>query len=206
MSTTQPSLKELELLVRRLIFPFYEIKRDATLPTEMHRQENDAEHSWSLALIACSLAAQIDPRLDIGKLCQFAIVHDLVEVYAGDTSVWDKEGLKSKTARETAALKQLRKETASFPWIAGTIQSYEHKKLPEARFVWAVDKFLAVLMRSTDNGHYYHQRKITKEYFMTHLQEQRQKAHAHPAVGQYYDELCALLYQKPGYFYDENSD
>lgn len=75
---SQPDFSDIQQLVRQLVLPFYTLERDLPLPIQNHRNENDAEHSWSLALLACSLAPEIDPQLDVGKICQYAVVHDLV--------------------------------------------------------------------------------------------------------------------------------
>src|SRR5438874_2443476 len=106
----KPNFDEIRKFVRELVLPFYQLERDLSLPIQNHRNETDAEHSWSLALIAIALAPHIDPALDVNKACTFAIVHDLVEVYAGDTSVWAAdEHHATKHGREVAALEQIKK-------------------------------------------------------------------------------------------------
>lgn len=201
MKMNKPTLDEIEALVAKLMFPFYDIKRDAVLRLKERRFENDAEHSWSVAFLACALAPQVDPSLDPGKVAQFGLVHDLVEVYAGDTKPWgDMTEIATKEEREARALEQLAAEYAHFPWMAETIREYERKDSAEARFVWAVDKLIILIVRHLDEGQFYRDAGITKAFFDERNQEHRHKAHAHPAVGDYYDQIRAVLDAHPEYF------
>ena len=106
--------------------------------------ESDTDHTVMLAIIACAYAKEKVPHLDIGKIAQFALVHDLVEAYAGDTSTltFTSEAEKGeKHQREHAALERIKKELASdLPWVHETIEEYESLKTPEARFVKTMDK------------------------------------------------------------------
>jgi 5'-deoxynucleotidase YfbR-like HD superfamily hydrolase len=77
----KPTYAEVERLFSDLVLPFYYLERDMALPGKVHRNETDAEHSWSLAFIGCSLAAKVDPSLDLGLIAQLAIVHDVLEVF-----------------------------------------------------------------------------------------------------------------------------
>ncbi len=200
----KPDLAELEGLLTQLVFPFYQIERDAVPPITPRRFENDVEHSWSVAFLACSLAPRIDKTLDVGKIAQFAIVHDLVELFAGDTSPWHDESVRdSKEEREEKALQHIAKNFSHFPWIIETIQAYEAKKSNEAKYVWAVDKIIILLLRYLDHGKFYIDNKITKQLFDERLSGHRKKAHAHPAIGDYYEQLLELFESKPEYFYQK---
>lgn len=204
---TRPSLKQIETLFQEIILPFHQIKRDLTLPIDDHRSDNDAEHSWSLALLACALAPEIDAQLDTGKVCMLAIAHDVVEVYAGDTSVWaSKEQLASKAVREHQALKKIRQKFTQFSWLASIIEEYELKQTPESQFVWSLDKFLNLYMLYLDKGYYYSTKyKLTKQQVDNQLTEHRQKAHAHPQVAEYYEQVRAAFDAHPEYFYQGES-
>src|SRR5438128_1362309 len=120
------SFSDAQKLLNELVLPFYEIERDMHVPlTRGRRLENDAEHSWSLGLVACTLAPHIAPELDIGKVAQLTHVHDLVEIQAGDTSVWDGEGRKTKEQREEQAVANIKQEFAAFAWLIDNIVEYE---------------------------------------------------------------------------------
>ncbi len=199
-----PTHAHIEELAKTLILPFYHIKRDMPLPLGERRWENDAEHSWSIALLACSLAPEVDPGLDVGKICQFATIHDLVEIYADDTSVFaSADQLASKDEREARALETIAKDFAHFPWIIQTIEAYERKDTDEAKFVYAIDKYITLLYDYLDEGRLFRERKVTLAQHNASLEAHRRKAHSHPAVGKYYDEVRDLLDAHPEFFHPE---
>ena len=141
-----PNVQHILQLISSLIVPMYYIHRDIVPPKRSPLRENDAEHSWALALLACALAPQINPKLDIGKVAQFAIVHDVVEVYSGDVSAMDSQAANSseRKIREAAALERIQSDFSYMPWIAETIKEYESFSSEEACFVYALDKFMPV--------------------------------------------------------------
>lgn len=115
---------------------------------------SDAEHSFLLAAIGCAIAEHIDPALDAGKISQYALVHDLVEVYAGDTTIWAlAERQATKVAREENALHTIRtKFGQKFPWVERTIKKYELFNEPESCFVYALDKIMPyIVVASVDH-------------------------------------------------------
>lgn len=201
------SLDDIKHLFHKVIIPFHTIEQDTTLPLSDHRTDNDAEHSWSLALLAIALAPEVDPDLDVGKVSVLATVHDLVEIYAGDTSVWaDTAHIKHKKEREAKALTQLKKDFPQFPTLFAYIDEYEASSSNEAKFVYALDKFLNLLAIIEDKGYYYRvKHKITRERYLEHLKSHKTKAHTHPVIGRYYDELRELFDKNPAHFYRENS-
>ena len=67
------------------------------------RRENDAEHSWSLAIMAFLFVEYVDENVDLLKVIKMVLIHDLVEIYAGDTFCFDEEGMQDKEAREQAS-------------------------------------------------------------------------------------------------------
>ena len=203
----KPTLPDLKDLVENVVLPFYQIERDMALPIPKRRMENDAEHSWSLALYGGALAPLIDPDLDVGKVCMFAIVHDLVEVWSGDTSVWgEQEELNTKDAREAQAMTELEKACSAFPWIVTTAQAYERQDSPEANFVKALDKVISLVIRWSDKGQFYHDIKLTQADFERKLESHRQKAHLHAGAAEYYEALRKIFAEHPEYFYQAPPD
>jgi putative hydrolases of HD superfamily len=105
--------------------------------------ESDSDHTVALAWIAPALAERYYPHLDTCLVATFAVVHDAVEVFAGDTCTLriDAAGRAAKEGREAAALLRWQEEFGgTLPWIADMIARYEALREPEARFVKAVDK------------------------------------------------------------------
>jgi 5'-deoxynucleotidase YfbR-like HD superfamily hydrolase len=203
----KPTHDEVKGLISEVILPFYEIERDMLLPTVpegQRRNENDAEHSWSVAMLACTLAPHIDPGLDIGKVSQFAIVHDLVELFADDTSVWAEDSaLAAKDQKEANALAQLKERFSNFPWLIETVEAYEKQDSNEALYVRAIDKYIAVAIRFMDGGEFYRNRGITKEIFDRNLATHREKAHGHPGVAEYYEQVRAEYDAHPEHFHQD---
>ncbi len=109
--------------------------------------ESDTDHTVMLGLIACALSR--GTGLDTGLIAQFALVHDLVEVYAGDTPTLGGLTAESKTAKETRERDAQERITREFghtlPWLPTLLAVYERQVLDEARFVRAVDKLMPKL-------------------------------------------------------------
>lgn len=121
--------------------------RRITLYSDNH-YENDAEHSFHLALSATEIAANYHPELDVGLVSQFSVVHDLPEVYAGDVPSFkiSDADKKAKEEAERAALKKLLNELP--PYTAQLLKRYEDQKEPEARFVRFIDKLLPAIIHA----------------------------------------------------------
>lgn len=140
--------------------------------------ESDTDHTVMLGLLACAFASRFAPHLDIGKVAQFALVHDLVEVYAGDTAT--ARGLsdaerEDKETRERKALARIRDEfDAEFPWVGATIASYESLDTPEARFVKVADKLMPKITNTLNQGATFVPQGHTEESARTFLANQRE--------------------------------
>lgn len=119
--------------------------------------ESDTDHTVMVGVIACAVASAFDPKLNVGLVAQFALVHDLVEAYAGDTNTFgglSEQGTAEKEDREAAALVRIESEFAdSLPWVAETIKAYESLSTPEARFVKTLDKIMPKITRLLNKRH-----------------------------------------------------
>ncbi len=199
------TLEDISLLFNKVVLPFYQLERDMPLPVKNHRNENDAEHSWSLTLLACALAPEIDPALDVGKIAIFATVHDVVEIKAGDTSLWADQSLHdTKAGREKDALASFTRQFPQFPSLFNYIHQYEQKDTDEALFVYALDKLVNLLIVYEAKGYYYKNKyKITHNAARERLETHRSKAHSHPKIAAYYEELRRVLDDHPEYFYQK---
>jgi 5'-deoxynucleotidase YfbR-like HD superfamily hydrolase len=135
-----------------LLIPSAVIFRTIKLQPELDRFENDAEHSYMLAVFGCALADRASLKLDVGKVSHYALVHDLVEVFAGDTTIWAPQEVQvTKVAREADALKVIRNRFASFSWIGETIEAYEQLTDQESCYVYALDKILPYIVMAAVN-------------------------------------------------------
>jgi 5'-deoxynucleotidase YfbR-like HD superfamily hydrolase len=108
--------------------------------------ESDTDHTVMLGLVACAVADEHFPHLNVGLVAQYALVHDLVEVYAGDTPTLrmpSADAKAEKQRREHDAHMQIQKEfVGTLSWLPALIGDYEDRADPEARFVKALDKLL----------------------------------------------------------------
>lgn len=143
------------LSLAELLLRFARVERTTYHP-DQERLETDADHTVMLAVFATSLAAHF--RLEPGLVAQFAVLHDLVEVYDGDVQTFglSEEGRQAKEEQERIALARLGRETAAFPWIAEMLERYEAQKEPEARFVRYLDKLLPRLTQILSDGAVFH--------------------------------------------------
>lgn len=117
------------------------VLRASTLAADA-RRENDAEHSWHLALMVPVLAEYADEPIDVGHTIKLVVVHDLVEVYAGDTPLYDDAARVSQVERELAAADRLfgllpDDQAVEFRALW---DEFEARKTPEARFAKAIDR------------------------------------------------------------------
>lgn len=106
------------------------------------RRENDAEHSWHLALMVPILAEYADEPIDVGHTIRLVVVHDLVEIYAGDTPLYDDQLRTSQVERELAAADRLfgllpDDQARDFRALW---DEFEARQTPEARFAKAIDR------------------------------------------------------------------
>jgi len=129
------------------------------------RPETDTDHTFMLGLIACAIAAEYYPELNLGKVARYALVHDLVEAHAGDTPSFNMtvETKADKVLREEKAFGQIQTDFAdSFPWVVREISEYESQTHPEARFVRYLDKALPKLTHILNGGVTLRNLKATK--------------------------------------------
>src|SRR3989338_6227284 len=109
----------------RLMNKFRQIKRVIRLADD-GAQENDMEHSYGLAMLAWYIVDSSNLNLNKDLVLKYALVHDLVEVYAGDTFLYskDKSYLESKKRSESEAAERLQKEFSEFDELFGSIKAY----------------------------------------------------------------------------------
>ncbi|WP_370617824.1 HD domain-containing protein [Mumia sp. Pv 4-285] len=118
------------------------------------RRENDAEHSWHLALMVVLLAEYADAPIDVGHAVKLVVVHDLVEVYAGDSPVYDPQAVLDQQAREEAAADRLFSllPADQAREIRELWDEFEAGATPEARFGKGIDRLQPMLLNWLAGG------------------------------------------------------
>lgn len=118
------------------------------------RRENDAEHSFSLALFTAILADYSNEPIDILKTIKMVLVHDIVEIDAGDTYCYDEMGNATKSDREKRAAERLfgilpKEQQEEY---CGLWKEFEERRTPESRFAAAMDRIQPLLLNLSRNG------------------------------------------------------
>lgn len=118
------------------------------------KKENDAEHSWSLALMCMLLAEYAEENIDVLRTMEMVLVHDLVEIDAGDTYAYDSQGNQTKKEREEKAADRifhiLPEDQAGF--VRGLWEEFEKGETPEAKFANALDKVQPITLNDASGG------------------------------------------------------
>ena len=142
-----------------------------TLLTQSKRRENDAEHAWHLALMAPILKEYIKEDINITKVINMVIIHDLVEIDAGDTYCYDTEGYKTKETREKKAADRifniLPKDQADF--IYELWNEFEEMETPESKYANTLDRLQQILNNIATGGVSWKQNKTTKSMVLNRM-------------------------------------
>lgn len=147
-----------ERLKKQLNFSL-EIDKEKTIVRQTHilggsRKENDAEHAWHMAIMAYLLREYANEEVDITKVILMCLIHDIVEIDAGDTYAYDEEGLKSQKIREERAKNRifsLLPEDQKSEMIA-LFDEFEDCRTPEAGFAHAMDNLQPLILNNSNNG------------------------------------------------------
>ena len=118
------------------------------------RNENDAEHSWHMAVMAYILREYSNETIDIAKVMLMCLIHDIVEIDAGDTYAYDAEGLQTQKSREDAAKERIfsllpEEQAAELIALFDEFEAYE---TAEAKFAHAMDNLQPLILNNSNNG------------------------------------------------------
>lgn len=182
------------LNIFKLTHAFQHIQRRLHVTGE-ERWENDAEHSFQLALISWYIVQKEKLPLKLDKICMYALAHDLVEVYAGDTFAHDKDAAvhASKAEREGLAAMRLQAEFSDFPELHEVIQGYEHLVDEESRLVYALDKILPPTNIYIDGGRTWRELGITYEMI---AKAKADKVAVSPVIKKYWDVILSSIQEE----------
>lgn len=130
---------------------------------DVDRQETDAEHAWHLAMFLILFEKDLPQDADLKKMLKLALMHDLVEIYAGDTFAFDKEAKKNQKEREMDAAKKL------FSQLPDDLEKefmdlfieFEEEKTKEAQIVQSFDKLQPMLQNIIADGKAWKKNNVT---------------------------------------------
>ena len=132
--------------------------------TTSQKQENDAEHAWHMALMIYLLREYANEPFDVGKAILMALLHDVVEIDAGDTYAYDTLAMATQTEREAQAAKRifgLLPEDQKQDFIS-LFYEFEEGKTPEAKFARTMDNVQPLLLNDYNDGMDWRKHKVTK--------------------------------------------
>jgi len=139
---------------------------------DLSRYENDAEHSWHMALAAALLTEHAAAEIDLGKVLEMALMHDLVEIDAGDTYAYDDVARMDQAERERRAAERL---FALLPADQGVKarrlwEEFEARHTPEARYAVALDRLLPFLHNYHTQGKEWQAHGVTSHQVLKRMQ------------------------------------
>lgn len=147
-----------------------EIDKEKNILRQTHlsghgRRENDAEHAWHMAIMAYLLREYSNEKIDIAKVMLMCLIHDIVEIDAGDTFAYDEEGLKTQKAREDAAKERI---FSLLPYdqkqeLIALFDEFEASGTPESKYAHAMDNLQPLLLNHSNDGADWLQHQITAE-------------------------------------------
>ncbi len=139
------------------------------------RRENDAEHAWHMAMMIYLLKEYSNEEFDVAKAMMMALIHDIVEIDAGDTYAYDTEGLKTQKEREEQAATRIfgmlpedqRDE------LRALFEEFEACESAEARFARTMDNFQPLLLNHSNDGADWREHQVTKSKVVSRQQTSR---------------------------------
>lgn len=147
-----------ERLQKQLNF-ILEIDKEKNIFRQTHlsghgRRENDAEHAWHMAVMAYLLQEYSNEPVDVARVMLMCLLHDVVEIDAGDTYAYDAENLKTQQAREEAAKERIysllpEDQKAE---LSAIFDEFEAAETPEAKFAHAMDNLQPLLLNNSNGG------------------------------------------------------
>jgi len=134
-------------------------------PVNNERRENSAEHSWSLAIMAIVLAGHANGQPDLLRVLKMVLIHDIVEIDAGDTDAFDAAGNATKADRENRAAERIFNllPAVQAAEYRGLWQEFESGVSPEAVFANALDRLLPLIQNFYNGGKSWREHGVTSQ-------------------------------------------
>lgn len=129
------------------------------------RNENDAEHSWHMALMAYLLKEYANEKVDIAKVMLMCLIHDIVEIDAGDTYAYDVEAMQTQKAREDAAKERIFSILPDDQKVKliSLFDEFEAYETPESKFAHAMDNLQPLILNNSNSGGDWKEHGVTSE-------------------------------------------
>lgn len=153
------------------------------------RRENDAEHSWHLCLMAMVLEGYSNSRIDLLRVIKMLVIHDLVEIYAGDTFCYDNSPPADKLKRESEAADKLfgmlpADQCSEF---RGLWDEFENKETQDAKFAAAIDRMQPILHNLATGG------AVWRKHHVSSQEVRSRNSHIKDGSGLLWDQVEAMI-------------
>ncbi len=191
METTMTELTQL-LEFTKFTHLLHKVERVARIAGE-ERYANTVEHSYQLALVAWYLVATHKLNMNLEKVLLYALAHDCVEAYAGDTYAYSTESKAIKVERERVALEKISRDFPEFPQLITSIRAYETREDPESKFVYALDKLIDPINIFLEDGKLWRENEVT---LSMHESYKTPKVALDPTVSSLHTQLLEKLRER----------
>lgn len=158
-----------ERLLKQLTFAL-EIDKEKNVFRQTHlsgngRNENDAEHAWHMAIMAYLLKEYANEKVDIAKVMLMCLIHDIVEIDAGDTYAYDTENIKTQKIREDKAKERIfsllpPEQKEEFIALFDEFEAYE---TAESKFAHVMDNLQPIMLNNSNNGNDWKEHNVRAE-------------------------------------------
>ena len=147
-----------------------EIDKEKSIFRQTHlsnhgRNENDAEHSWHMVIMAYLLKEYANEKVDISRVMLMCLIHDIVEIDAGDTYAYDEEGIQTQKQREENAKQRIfsilpddQKDE-----LISLFDEFEECETPEAKYAHAMDNLQPLILNNNNGGGDWKEHGVTAE-------------------------------------------
>ena len=139
------------------------------------RNENDAEHAWHMAIMAYLLREYANENIDIGRVMLMCLIHDVVEIDAGDTYAYDEKGLSTQKEREDAAKERiysLLPEDQKKELIA-LFDEFEAYETPESKFAHTMDNLQPLMLNHSNDGNDWKEHQVNESQVYARQEKSR---------------------------------
>ena len=168
-----------ERLKKQLDFAL-EIDKEKNITRQTHlsghgRNENDAEHAWHMAIMAYLLREYANENIDIGRVMLMCLIHDVVEIDAGDTYAYDEKGLSTQKEREDAAKERiysLLPEDQKKELIA-LFDEFEAYETPESKFAHTMDNLQPLMLNHSNGGNDWKEHQVNESQVYARQEKSR---------------------------------
>ena len=168
-----------ERLKKQLDFVL-EIDKEKNITRQTHlsghgRNENDAEHAWHMAIMAYLLREYANENIDIGRVMLMCLIHDVVEIDAGDTYAYDEKGLSTQKEREDAAKERiysLLPEDQKKELIA-LFDEFEAYETPESKFAHTMDNLQPLMLNHSNGGNDWKEHQVNESQVYARQEKSR---------------------------------